>query len=336
MQRVDLKAVLAHELRRAVRRKEREAHLIEQFRARQKFRFAHQRPGRKQNIFLRQFKSNRQQAFQERFMEIVAETGDFAGGRHFHAGHRIRALQARERELRRFDADIIEVKRGAVERRDLMPHNHLCGRVHEIHAEDFRDERKTPRRPQIALDDLHVAVFGKELNIERAGDFQRFRDFPRNDFDAPHRFQIGALRRQHDARVAGMHARVFDMLGHGGAIHHAVLRHRVNLDFPRIRDEFRDDDRIFFADVRRLAQIFFQLRVAFGNAHRRAAQDVAGPHKHRITDLLREFFRRVEARQLLPLGLIHLERVEQLRKNMPVFGAINIFRRRAENLHARL
>ena len=74
------------------------------------------------------------------------------------------------------------------------------------------DEREAARGPQVALDDLYVIVFGKELYVERSRDVQCGGYFARNLFDAAHGLHIKFLRGELYGGITRVHAGKFYVL----------------------------------------------------------------------------------------------------------------------------
>ena len=70
--------------------------------------------GRKKNVPDRQAIADRQQGLQERLLEIISQTPDLSGRRHFDAERRIGAVETHERELRRLHSDVIEIEKRSV------------------------------------------------------------------------------------------------------------------------------------------------------------------------------------------------------------------------------
>ncbi len=134
------------------------------------------RTGRHKHSLRRNAVADRNHSLYECFGRVYADTAHLACRSHVDSEHRVSALQTREAELRSLDADIIEVK--SILRRflDRQTEHDACCKVDEINLEHLRHKWETARRTKVTFDNLDVVVLGKELDVERAGDFESLCD----------------------------------------------------------------------------------------------------------------------------------------------------------------
>ena len=181
---------------------------------------------------------------------------------------------------------------------------------------------------------MQAIVLRNELHVERPGDLK----FPDYFFCyllcSANCFQIRALRRQDDRCVAGVRARVLDVLRDGVDNEFAALCDAVYLDLARIVDEFRNDYWVVGGNIRGAFEIFHERRLIVRNAHGCAREDVGRPDEDRVTDFFGSFQCRGGRRELGPFGLVDLDAIEQCGKSVTVFGSINIKWARAEYFDA--
>ena len=89
------------------------------------------------------------------------------------------------------------------------------------------------------------------------------------------------LRGQHAGRVAGVDARLLDVLHHGGDVDVLPVAQRVDVDLDRVLDEPVDEHRAADRAHRRA-----ELVVVVADPHRAAAEHVRRAHEHRVADLV--------------------------------------------------
>src|SRR3989304_2219084 len=136
---------------------------------------------------------------------------------------------------------MVQIEAGAVRAaRDAQhPTSRLGG---EIGAGDLGYEWKAARGAQVAFDDLDKVVLGQELHVERACDPQGSRKLGRDAPDPAYCRDVDALRRQHERRVTAGNASILDVLADRPEDKLAFVGDGVDLNFPRVRLELRDDD----------------------------------------------------------------------------------------------
>ena len=125
---------------------------------------------RQQDVLLRQGEPGREDGLEEGLVDVLAQAGDLAGRGHLDAQVRVGALEPGEGELRRLDADVVEVEGRSCRCGRAGPCMAADGQLDEVRPGHLGDERERARGPQVALDDLDGVVLGDELDVERAGD----------------------------------------------------------------------------------------------------------------------------------------------------------------------
>ena len=97
-----------------------------------------------QHRALRNLVAYREHRLEDCFGGVVAEATHFARRRHVDSEHRVGALQTREGELRRFDADVVEVEGATAGTLYVDAEHYARCQVDKVDFEHFRHERETP------------------------------------------------------------------------------------------------------------------------------------------------------------------------------------------------
>ena len=273
---------------------------------REQFRFRLRRSGRKQNLFLgRDAVSGCQHGLQNRFVEIFAQTADFAGGRHFDAQNRVGFRQTGEAELRRFNSNVVEVERASIGLFNGNAQDDFRRKFDQVDFQHLGNERERAAGAEVAFDHFDVVVTRQKLHVERSGNIQSLGDFSSDLFDSANRFDVQFLRREDDRRVAGMDAGKLDVFGNGVGDNLPVLSDSVEFNLFGVDNKFRNDDRVLLRHVRRQGEEMIQFRLVGNDVHCRAGKDVAGANHQREPDLVGEIVNLVHRRQFAPAGLVY-------------------------------
>ena len=222
------------------------------------------------------------------------------------AQERIRAPKPRPRKLRDLDRRILPRLRHHVHRRGhLPPHDRPRRRLDKIMPQHLRHERERARRAQVALDHLQRRLLflplgllplgilpsgraggrtrlADDLHVERPRDLERLGDLLR---DALHARQLALPKRhgrQHERRVARVHARVLDVLRDGVHEQPPRVRDRVHVELLRARDELAHHDRVQWRDGRGGGEVVLERARLVHDVHRRAREHVRRPDEHRV------------------------------------------------------
>ena len=135
---------------------------------------------------------------------------------------------------------------------------------------------------------------------------------------------------QHAGRVAGVDARLLDVLHDRGDVDVLAVAERVDVDLDRVLDEAVDEDR-----ARDGGHRLPQLLVVVTDPHRPAAEHVRGPHEHRVADLGCGRERLLGALDGGPGRAADAELVGERAELLPVLGEVDRRERRAHDLVAR-
>mmetsp|Transcript_7752 Transcript_7752/g.19782 ORF Transcript_7752/g.19782 Transcript_7752/m.19782 type:complete len:385 (-) Transcript_7752:47-1201(-) len=332
MQQLCRHAAFSEEAVRACRRVHGEALRHEILRAIDEVELRAQRPNAQEDALFGHAEARSAHRRDDRLVARVAKRGHLTRRRHLDAQHGVCAHQPREREHGRLDAHVVhleQVDRGGLHR---LAHHDACGQVDEVDLERLRGEGEGARGAQVALDHLDPVVLGQELDVERTGDVEPLGDLERDALHAAHGLAVQLLRRQHERRVAGMHARVLHVLRNRVVDHLAVGGDRIHLDLLGVLDELGDHDRVLARDARRLREVAHELFGGVGDVHRRAREHVRRPDQARVLHLLAERLRHVHRDKLLPSRLVHIDRVEDLGELEAILGVVDVLSGRAQDL----
>ena len=150
------------------------------------------------------------------------------------------------------------------------------------------------------------------LDLERRGEGQR-------------------RRREHAGGVAGVHARLLDVLHDRGDVDLLAVAERVHVELDRVLDEAVEQDRSADGGHGRL-----ELVVVVADAHRPAAEHVRGPDEHRVADLLGRRERLVRALDDRPRRAAHAELLDERAEALAVLGQVDRRMRRSQDAVAGL
>ena len=135
-------------------------------------RFLLHRTCGKQDILLRNPVAHGKHRLQYGTRSIRTDTTHFTGGSHVHPQHRVRLLQAVERELRSLDSYIIQLKETLLRFFDRKPQHHPGCQLDKVYLQNLAHERKRTAGAKVTLNNLDVIVLCQILDIERAGNVQ--------------------------------------------------------------------------------------------------------------------------------------------------------------------
>ena len=286
----------------------------------------------------RQLLPRRQLRLGERAAERRRAAHDLAGRLHLGPENRVDAREPHEREHRRLDEEprhleILVSPSCASVRPIITPRRHL----RERHAGRLREVRHRARRARVHLEHVDRVVLDRELRVHQADDLQRARDPPRVVADQRDVAIDDLIRRDHAGAVAGVDARLLDVLhdaadddGAGG------VRDRVHVELDGILEELVDQDRMPGRGRDGGASCSGRARPCRRRSPwpgRRARTTAARPAESRSSAATLARFlggRRDAARRLRDAEL-----PEQLREALAILGEVDRVRRRAEDADAR-
>ena len=275
-------------------------------------------------------------------MEGAAKRGDLAGASHLHAQERVRACQARPGELRHLDGHVVVALRHQIaRRRHLLAEDGAGGHLDEVDAEHLAHKGEGAARTQVALDHLevHGAVrvhLADDLHVVRPADLERPSELL-GDLLEPREILLAQREgRQHQRRVARVHAGVFHVLRDGVEEHLALVRDGVNVDLLRIRDELGEHHGVLGVHLGGHGEVVLERGLVPDHIHRRAGEHVAGTHQHRVGDAAGKLLGLLHVGDLHPVRLVHADGVEDLGELVAVLGRVDAHRVGAEHIHVGL
>ncbi len=220
--------------------------LREVARDRQEIRFVVVVHAHERGAMLGQPLTDRELRLCERHAEARRSAHHLAGGLHFRPEDRVHAREPHEREHRALDEDAghLEILRQPEIGERTAGHD--FGRdLRERHTRGLREVRHRARRARIHLEHVHHIVFRGELNVHQTDDVQRAGDSARVIADR-RQMALGADERRHHARaVAGMNARLFDVLHDAADDDRSCgVRDGIHVELEGVLEELVDEDRM--------------------------------------------------------------------------------------------
>src|SRR5450830_1311881 len=138
-------------------------------------------------------------------------------------------------------------------------------------------------------------------------------------------------RRDDAGGVAGVHARLFDVLHDGADVDVVAVADRVHVDLDSVLEELVDQHEALGADGGGGRHVVLELGGAVDDLHGAAAEDVGRPHQQRVADPVGDR-RRLRGRRRQPvLGTLDAELLEELPEAPAIFGQVDRLLRRAED-----
>mmetsp|Transcript_32049 Transcript_32049/g.83890 ORF Transcript_32049/g.83890 Transcript_32049/m.83890 type:complete len:384 (+) Transcript_32049:741-1892(+) len=298
------------EVVRALRAEDLEPHGHELPDRRQHLELGVERADAQEDVALGRPEARRAHRGEDGLVLVLAEGGHLAGRRHLDAKHGVRADEAREREHRRLDADVVDVEQRDLRGHDVRACHDARGDLDEVDLERLGDEGEGARRAHVGLDHLDLVVLGEELQVERPRDVELLGDRAHDALDAAARLDVELLCGQHERGVARVHAGVLDVLADRVVDHVAVVGDGVDLDLLGALDELGDDDRVVGRHLACHREELFEVLVVKDDLHRGAREHVARPDEARVVHSVAKLLGRGQRRALGPLGLVDADRVE--------------------------
>ena len=144
------------------------------------------------------------------------------------------------------------------------------------------------------------------------------------------------MGRQHAGGIAGVDPRLFDMLHDGADDGGGAVGDGVHVDLDGVLEELVDQDRVFRGDVDGGLHVVVELAFIEDDAHGAAAQDIRGPHHHRVADAGRDLLGLVLGAGGVVVRLNEAQFLEKLLETLAVFGAVDAVHRGPEDGHSGL
>ena len=173
----------------------------------------------------------------ERGREVARDAHHLAGGLHLRAEHGVGAGEPCERQHRLLDRDVVGRRAGHVLVGQALAQHQAAGDLRERRADRLRDERDGPRGARVRLDDMELASGDRVLDVDQADHAELERDPRRGLADLLEHRLPEAHRRDHAGRVAGMDARLLDVLHDPGDGHLGAVAERVHVHLDGVLEE---------------------------------------------------------------------------------------------------
>ena len=123
----------------------------------------------------------------------------------------------------------------------MRPRHDATRRADQVDARRLGGERHRTRGARVRLEDVELAVADRELHVQKADDAEGWCERRHDRPDLCVLRWAERRRRKHAGRVAGMHARLFDVLHHRADEGVASVRDCVDVDLDRALDEPVDE-----------------------------------------------------------------------------------------------
>ena len=239
----------------------------------------------------------------------------------------IGAGEARERQHDLLDGDDARLGDDDVHLGQARARGHAAGQVDEVDAHRLAHERHRAARARVGLEHVDRALVQRELHVAEPLHAEPAHE--QLGLAADLRLELGPdrERRDHAGRVAGVHARLLDVLHHGRHDRVGAVADGVDVDLDRVLDE-AVDERV--GRDRRRAHVVG--RVA--DAHGPPAEHVGRPHEHGVADALRGRDGLVRVARDRPVGRAQAELGEQVAEALAVLREVDGRRAGAEDRHA--
>ena len=129
------------------------------------------------------------------------------------------------------------------ELRDRRPEREAARRLDELDSGRLAHEGDRPRRARIRLEHVDLSVArDRELDVEEPDGAERAPEDPDDVRDLLGLREREARRGQHARRVAGVDARLLDVLHDRGDVRVDAVAERVDVHLDRVLDEAVDED----------------------------------------------------------------------------------------------
>ena len=264
---------------------------------------------------------------------VAIEAHDFAGGFHFRRKRDIDTRELDEWEYGFLDAHVRHVDFfGEADLFEGFAEHAAACVTCKRHADGLGHERHGAGCTRVHFDHVEFAILHGELHVHEAANVEFLREFLGVGADLVLDF-LGERHGRDDAcGVAGVDACGFHVF-HDGA-HHGVLAvaDAVHVEFGGVFEEAVDKNRLAFANggsfFHELAEVLFLI----DNHHAAAAENEARAHENGVADFLDDgegFFHVVGD---AAFGLLDADLVNQLLEEVAVFGEVDVFGARADDV----
>ena len=224
-------------------------------------------------------------------------------------------------------------------------------------ADHLGDEGHRARGPRVDLEHVNLVALQRILHVHQPADVERQREFARIRLELRDGLRRERARGQRTGAVAGVNARLLDMLHDAGDEHRLAVAERVDVDLDRVRQiaveqqgvraEHRVDLPGLVVGIARLdvgrhqarqhaEEIIVERRGVVNDRHRAPAEHIGGTNDQRQAEVGRDQPRLLDRIGDRVLRLLEAELVEQALEAVAIFGKIDRVDRSAEDRRAGL
>ncbi len=211
--------------------------------------------------------------------ERVRDSHHFARRPHLGAKDRVELAEFVEREHRFLDRDVgrchLFREPDLVER---LAEHYPRGNRGQRNADRLRDKWHGPARSRIHLEDVHLPVLDRVLNVDQTHYVQCL---GKGDGVLPHLIDVlfvDQVRWQHARRIAGVDPGVLDVLHHSADHDAFAVRDRVDIGLERILEKAVDQHRLVLGDAGSPHEVLPQRRFVVDDFHCPTAQHIRWTH----------------------------------------------------------
>jgi hypothetical protein len=271
--------------------------------------------------------------------KVLSEASHFTSRRHLDTKIGIGTSKTSPRELGNLDSEVITLVSHEVDRlRNVSAGKSTSGNINEVGTENLGHEGERTGSTEVALDDLErrfttVGVVGvDDLHVEGTSDLPGFGNLVGNDLDTLDSILRELGRRENKRSITRMDTSVFDVLTDSVDKDLTVVSNSVDVDFAGTFDELSNNDGVVRADFGGGVELLLELGLGANDSHGSTGQDVRGSDENGVTDSVGELLSLSVGSEFAPGRLVNVDRVENRRELLTVFGLVNVLGIGTENL----
>jgi hypothetical protein len=271
--------------------------------------------------------------------KVLTEASHFTSRRHLDTKVGISTGKTSPRELGNLDSEVVTLFFHEVNGlRDVGAGKSASGNINEVGTEDLGNEGERTGSTEVALDDLErrfttVGVVGvDDLHVEGTGDLPGLSNLVGNDLDTLDGILRELGRGKNKRSITRVDTSVFDVLTDGVDKDLAVVSDSVDINLAGTFDELSNNDRVVRADFRGGVKLLLELGLRADDSHGSTGQDVRGSDENRVTDSVGELLSLSVGGEFAPGRLVNIDRVENRRELLTVFGLVDVLGVCTENL----
>ena len=219
---------------------------------------------------------------------------------------------------------------------ELDAREHAGGDSGKRDAGRLAHEGHGAARPRVHLDHVDRLVVHGELYVDEPAHAEREREVPREPAHGRHVHVAQQIGGQHARGVARMDPRLLDVLHDAADDDRLPVGHGVHVRLERILKEAVQQDRVFRRGLHGAGKVLPQRNGVVHDLHRAPAQHVARADEDRVSDLLGDAQRLVDACRGTARRHRHAQLAAQLVEPPPILRAVDRLHARPQNRHAQL